>query len=65
MLVEALAQVEFLLPALMLVEHLLNKLNIVGLVVCVCDENIKDKIRALFIEFVAHYFPTEIFLLCE
>ena len=42
LLIQAFAQVELLLPALMLVEHLSNKLNLIGWVVHICYPNAED-----------------------
>ena len=65
LLVEAFVQVELLLLALMLAEQLLNKLNLVGQVICFRDPKIKDQIRALFVESAAHNVSLESFLLGE
>ena len=64
-LIQTFAQVELILPALMLAEHLLNKLDLVGWVICIRDAYIKDQISAPRVEAAAHYVSPECFLLCE
>ena len=53
-LVEAFVQVNIILPTLMLLEYLINRLDLFGQVIRIRDVDIQDEISALCVETAAH-----------